>query len=355
MTIVMKSPVTLLDVAAAANVSKSTVANVFSRPERVRPELREKVEAAARQLGFAGPDPRGRLLSSGKAHAIGLVPSGEGIAWVFDDPYMRAFLGGVAEACQERHVALQLIDGHGEAGAEAIRRAVVDGLIVHTEDQVRAIDPALRRKLPVVVMDAIDDADISSVSIDDRGGAALLTRHLVGLGHRRFLVATLTRGYIAPVLHRPNGGPRQLVSAHAVDERRLAGVADVLAEAGLSINDMPLVEAWGSEEERRLYGSGAELILDNLGDATAIIALGADIALSTIAEARRRGIDVPGRLSIAGFDDPPQAAELGLTAIAAPVAESARVAARLLFSAERQHIRLPVELIVRSSTGPAAQ
>jgi DNA-binding LacI/PurR family transcriptional regulator len=346
----MKSPVTLLDVATAANVSKSTVANVFSRPERVRPEVRDKVEAAARQLGFAGPDARGRLLSSGKAHAIGVVPSGEGIAWVFEDPYMRSFLGGVAAACQERNVAMQLIDGHGEAGGEAIRRAVVDGLILHTDDQVRALDPAFRRKMPVVVMDVSSDADISSVSIDDRGGAAMLARHLIGLGHRRFVVATYTRGYIAPVLHRQTGGPRQLVSAHRVDEERLAGVSAALAEAGLSINDMPLVEAWGSEEERRLFGSGADLILDNLDGATAVIALGGDIALSTLATARARGIDVPGALSIAGFDDPPEAAGAGLTAIAAPVAESARVAARLLFSDERRHVQLPVELVVRTST-----
>ena len=349
----MKSPVTLLDVAEAARVSKSTVANVFNRPERVRPELRSHVEEVARQLGFAGPDARGRLLSSGKAHAIGLVPSGEGIAWVFDDPYMRTFLGGVAEVCQARHVALQLIDGHGEAGADAIRRAVVDGLILHTVDQVRAIDPGLKRKLPVVVMEATDDLDVSAVSIDDRGGAMMLARHLVGLGHRRFVVATLTRGYIAPVLHRPTGGPRQLVSAHRVDEERLAGVAEALAEAGLSIHDMPLVEAWGSEAERRLYGSGAALILDNLGEATAVIALGGDIALSTLAEAQARGIDVPGALSVAGFDDPPAAAAAGLTTIAAPVAESARVAARLLFSGEApRHVQLPVKLEVRGSTAP---
>lgn len=346
----MKSPITLLDVAAAANVSKSTVANVFSRPERVRPELREKVEAVARQLGFAGPDARGRLLSSGKANVIGLVPSGEGIAWVFDDPYMRTLLGGVAGACQERHASLQLIDGHGEAGLDSIRRAVVDGLIVHTQDQVRAIDPALRRKLPVVVMEATEEPDVGSVSIDDRGGAAMLARHLIGLGHRRFLVATLTRGYIAPVLHRPTGEPRQLVSAHRVDEERLAGVAAALAEADLSINDMPLVEAWGSEEERRLYGSGASLILDHRGDATAIIALGGDIALSTLAEARARGIDVPGMLSIVGFDDPPEATSAGLTTIAAPVAESARVAAEMLFSGERRHVQLPVTLEVRNTT-----
>lgn len=352
----MKAPVTLLDVATAAMVSKSTVANVFNHPERVRPEVRERIEQVARGLGFAGPDPRGRLLSSGKAHAIGVVPSGEGIAWVFDDPYMRTFLSGVARACQDRHVALQLIDGHGEAGAEAIRRAVVDGLILHTFEQVRALDPALKRKLPVVVMQATDDPDVSAVSIDDRDGARQLASHLIGLGHRRFLVATYTRGYIAPVLHRPSGAPRQLVSAHRVDEERLAGVAAALADAGLSIDDMLLVEAWGSDEERRLYGAGADLILDNLGDASAVIALGGDIALSTLAAARVRGIDVPGSLSIAGFDDPPAAAAAGLTTIAAPVSETARIAIRLLFEpAAPQHLCLPVKLEIRASTAAPAR
>jgi DNA-binding LacI/PurR family transcriptional regulator len=349
----MKTPVTLMDVATAASVSKSTAANVFNRPERVRPEVRARVEAAARELGFAGPDPRGRLLNSGKANVIGVVPSGEGIAWVFDDPYMRAFLAAVANECQARQLGLQLIDGHGEAGAETIRRAVVDGLILHTADQARAIDPALRRRLPIVVMDRTAEPDVSSVSIDDRGGARLLTEHLIGLGHRRFVVATLTRGYIAPVLHRVTGEPRQLVSAHPVDEERLAGVAEALREAGLSIDDMPLVEAWGSAEERRLYGSGAALILDSLGDATAVIALGGEIALSTLAEAKARGIALPRDLSIAGFDDPPAAAlaDPPLTTIAAPVAESARAAARLLLEGGAPwHVELPVELIVRQST-----
>lgn len=349
----MKAPVTLMDVATAASVSKSTAANVFNRPERVRPEVRARVEAAARELGFAGPDPRGRLLSSGKANVIGVVPSGEGIAWVFDDPYMRAFLAAAAGECQSQRVGLQLMDGHGEAGAETIRRAVVDGLILHTADQVRAVEPALRRRLPIVVMDRTAEPDVSSVSIDDRGGARQLAQHVIGLGHRRFVVATLTRGYIAPVLHRPSGAPRQLVSAHPVDEERLAGVAEALAGAGLSLDDMPLVEAWGSEEERRLFGSGAALILDSLGDATAVIALGGEIALSTLAEAKARGLSVPRDLSVAGFDDPPEAAlaDPPLTTIVAPVSESARTATRLLLEGGApRHVELPVELIVRKST-----
>lgn len=351
----MKSPVTLLDVAAAANVSKSTVANVFNHPERVRPEMRERIEAVARGLGFAGPDPRGRLLSVGKSNVIGVVPSGEGITWVFDNPYMRQFLRSVAEECQERRTALQLIDGFGDAGADTIRRTIVDGLILHTADQVRAVDPALRRKMPIVVMDRIADTDVSSVSIDDRGGARMLARHLIGLGHRRFVVTTLGRSYVAPILHRPTGGPRQMVSTYDVDDERLAGIGEALVEAGLALDDMPIIEACGSAEEKRLYGSAADLVLDNLGGATAVIVLGGELSIGLLAEARRRGIAVPTDLSVVGFDDPPEAAlaDPPLTAIAAPVAETARLATRLLFSdGPPQHIQLPVRLEVRGSTAP---
>jgi DNA-binding LacI/PurR family transcriptional regulator len=350
----MKSPVTLQDVAAAAGVSKSTAANVFNRPERVRPALRERVEAVARKLGFAGPDPRGRLLNTGKANVIGVVPSGEGITWVFDNPYMRTFLGAVAAECQTTRTAMQLIDGYGEAGAETIRRTIVDGLILHTADQVRAVDPALRRKMPIVVMDRVDDPDVSAVSIDDRGGARALAQHLLALGHRRFVVTALGRSYVAPIVHAPTGKVRKLISTYDVDEERLAGVAEAFAEASLSLNDMPIVEACGSEEETRLYGSGAATVLDTLGDATAVIVLGGELAVGVKAEAERRGLSVPGRLSIAAFDDPPEAATAGITAISAPVAETARLAARMLLDGTPpRHIELPVELRIRASTGKA--
>jgi DNA-binding LacI/PurR family transcriptional regulator len=352
----MKSPVTLLDVASAANVSKSTVANVFNRPERVRPELRERILAVARELGFSGPDARGRLLSSGKANVIGVVPSGEGITWIFDNPYMRRFLASVAEECQARCTAIQLIDGYGEAGAETLRRTVVDGLILHTADQVRAVDPALRRKMPIVVMDRSDDADVSAVSIDDRGGARALARHLLALGHRRFVVTTLGRSYVAPIVHPPVGGARKLISTYDIDEERLGGVGEALAEYGLSLDDMPIVEACGSAEETRLYGSAADLVFDTLDGATAVIVLGGELAIGLMREAKRRGISVPGELSIVGFDDPPEAAltDPPLTVIAAPVAETARLATRLLFSGgPPQHVELPVDLVVRGSSGAA--
>ncbi|QND65301.1 LacI family transcriptional regulator [Mesorhizobium loti] len=65
---------TLADVGRVAGVSRGTVSNVFNHPDLVRSDLRQRVEAAARQLGYDGPDPRGRVLRDGKFNAIGLIP-----------------------------------------------------------------------------------------------------------------------------------------------------------------------------------------------------------------------------------------------------------------------------------------
>ncbi|TIP69219.1 MAG: LacI family transcriptional regulator, partial [Mesorhizobium sp.] len=63
----------LADIARAAGVSHGTASNVFSRPEIVREEVRERVKAAAEAMGYAGPDPKGRLLRAGKVNAIGVA------------------------------------------------------------------------------------------------------------------------------------------------------------------------------------------------------------------------------------------------------------------------------------------
>ena len=93
---------TLLNVARTAGVSRSTVSNVFAHPERVKAEVRKAVERAAVELGYLGPDPKGRLLRSGKVNAIGIIPPGQwglpipfairsiiNSSWAFLKPAMR--------------------------------------------------------------------------------------------------------------------------------------------------------------------------------------------------------------------------------------------------------------------------
>jgi DNA-binding LacI/PurR family transcriptional regulator len=162
MTLPVNKPVRLSDVARAAGVSKATASNVFSWPERVRPELRERVATAALSLGYAGPDPKGRLLSSGKANAIGVVTPGTfGISNGFRHPYMRDFLAGVADVCEERGAGLSLVSGIDDQKAWGIRNALVDGFILSRIEEIELIEPAVRRRLPFVVMDVDAGPDVN--------------------------------------------------------------------------------------------------------------------------------------------------------------------------------------------------
>ena len=97
----MAKAVKLADVARAAGVSQGTASNAFSRPEIVRPEVRQRVEECAEKLGYGGPDPKGRLLRAGKVNAIGVVVM-DNLTYFFSDPFNREFMSGVAEVCDER-------------------------------------------------------------------------------------------------------------------------------------------------------------------------------------------------------------------------------------------------------------
>jgi DNA-binding LacI/PurR family transcriptional regulator len=348
----MERVVTLLDVARAANVSKTTVSNVFSWPERVRPALRERVKAAARELGYAGPDPKGRMLSSGKVKAIGVVPVGDfGITLFFTHEYDNAFLGGVAQTCEERGVGLSLVSGRQKGWG--INEALVDGFILASVEQIDLIEPARRRRLPVVVT-GVAGPDVSSITTENRKGAREVTRHLLELGHRRFVIASALFQFLPPVFHPPSKAPRRFVAAGLPMMERMAGVADALAEFGQSLDDMPIMEACATPEEEAAFGvNGAAALLDGAPEATAVIGLTDGVALSIIEHAKKRGLLVPRDLSVVGFDDVAGAArsEPPLTTVHSSAFESGRLAARLLLDGgPPQHIVLPVELIVRGST-----
>jgi DNA-binding LacI/PurR family transcriptional regulator len=109
----------LIDVAKAAGVSRSTASNVFNNPELVRPKLRRRVEAMARELGYAGPDPKGRLLRSGKTNAIGVTApaGGWGVVDSLRNPSFRLFLLGVAESCDKAGVDLLIMSDNSERGS----------------------------------------------------------------------------------------------------------------------------------------------------------------------------------------------------------------------------------------------
>jgi DNA-binding LacI/PurR family transcriptional regulator len=183
----------------------------------------------------------------------------------------------------------------------------------------------------------------------------------VGLGHRRFAIFSVLRqvpdqSSVAsrePVFHGPNEARHKLVRGFSIDDERLAGYADALAEVGLSVDAIPIIEC--SADTVANAARGATLLFENAPDVTAVLSMTDVQALAVLEEARRRHIAVPRDLSVVGFDDIPEAAQSNppLTTIVHPMVEKGRAAARLLFEARApQHIVLPVTLAIRDSTAP---
>jgi DNA-binding LacI/PurR family transcriptional regulator len=339
---------TLIDVARAAGVSRSTASNVFAHPERVRAELRARVEAAAQELGYGGPDPTGRLLRSGKVNAIGFKPPAEmGVGDSFRNPVFLQFLAAVGDVCEAHGAGLMVLS---DAKRDSIRTALVDAFIFSRVDQLSDVEPALLRRLPFVMVDVEAGPDSRSVRVDSRGGARAAAEHLLGLGHRRFAILSFLRAFGPTRLH-PAGGPRPPeVAGMPTDQEKLAGYAEALAAAGLSLDAVPIVQAdpWAED--------AAGMLLDHAPGATAVLTMGVMQGLRVLAEARRRGIAVPRDLSVVAFNDLPEAArsEPGLTTVDGRTGEKGRVAAELVLEGgPPRQVVLPTGLILRGSTGPA--
>jgi DNA-binding LacI/PurR family transcriptional regulator len=351
--------VKLLDVARAAGVSRSTASNVFARPELVRQELRERVFAAADALGYGGPNPAGRLLRSGKVNAIGVTPPGAyGTNVAFSNTYLREFLGGVSSVCDEHGASLTIVSGVGSDKTSGIRNCLVDGFILHQIEDAALLE-AKRRRLPFVLIDSEGDSDSSFVRIDDRRGGRLAALHLTALGHRRFAIMSVLRrdhnqspaARLEPIFHEPNDLRHKLLGGFSIDDDRLEGYASALAEVGISLDEVPIVECGADAVTNATLG--ARLLFDNAPDVTAVLAMTDVQALAVLEEAAHRNILVPQDLSVVGFDDIADAriSSPPLTTVVHPIEEKGRAAARILFlDQEQRHVTLPVSLVVRSST-----
>ncbi|MCB1444871.1 MAG: LacI family DNA-binding transcriptional regulator [Rhizobiaceae bacterium] len=342
---------TLADVGRVAGVSRGTVSNVFNHPDIVRPDVRERVRAAARELGYDGPDVRGKVLREGKFNALGFVPPGAySISEFVRSPYGRELILGAALACDEARATLSLVNGTADSRASAIREALVDGFLLGQSLDIDLITSAQRRRLPFVIMDSEAGPEISSVRVDGRAGALMAIRHLAELGHRKFAILSVQRTFGPPIVHLPGENRRgHTTSRSQFDLERLEGYAQGLREIGVSIDDIPIVETMPGD------ATAGGAVLDRAPDATAIVTMSDWQAITLLDEARRRGIDVPRRLSIVGFDGTQEAARATppLTTVAHDIVGKARLAARMVFeNGPPRQVLLPATLEIRSTTAP---
>jgi DNA-binding LacI/PurR family transcriptional regulator len=347
----MPRKVKLADVARDAGVSQGTASNAFNRPELVRPEVRERVEEAARRLGYAGPDPKGRLLRAGKVNAIGVVVNFD-LKYFFSDPFSRMLMTGVAEVCDARAAGIALVSSINDAvAAWGIGSAVVDGFVLQCiEDGDRLVELAKKRGLPFVALDHDPGPDASLILIDELGGGRIAAEHLVGLGHRKFGILGLEfsgEGHTGLV-----DMARREAAEYDSTRDRLIGYSQVLAAAGIDVASVPVIEA---QNDAAGAAKGAAELFDAAPDMTAILAMSDVVAIAAIQEAAKRGKSVPGDISIVGFDDVPEAAASipPLTTIRQPIVEKGRLAAELILDGGPvRREKLPVNLVLRQSTAP---
>jgi DNA-binding LacI/PurR family transcriptional regulator len=334
------------DVAAAAGVSRSAVSFAFNNPQRISAATRERILAAAETLGYA-PSTLGRMLQAGTTNSIGvLLP--QRLARILENPYYARFLMGAGQICDQEGYTLLLTPPLRDSVLKAIPYAAVDGFIVCGLEADRGeVAELTRRGIPFVLIDSDRLEGAPSVEVDDRGGAREVTRYLLDLGHRRLAVLSMDPGPEAAA--RGYRGPLA---------RRMAGIADALAESGLSLSDVRLAEVPVSRSEG--YRATCALMAAD-SPPSAVLALSDILAYGAVDALQELAIPVPETVSVTGFDDLAESSWFRprLTTVRQPIVTKGRMAADFLISAirgEEQHPHqiLGTSLIVRESTAKAA-
>ncbi len=330
--------VTLKQVAAEAEVSLATASRVLHRSggREVRGPLAERVQAAAERLGYVS-NPHAQALARARSSTVGLI--------VHDvtDPYFAAIATGAMHAAHADGVMVMMaatfrdpeleLDYLGRLRAQGARGVLLAGS-GSTDATVsgrlaEAIAAFTREGGRVAAIGARPDADVDAVVPDNVDGARRARAHLEGLGHRRIGIVS---------------GPDTLLTVR----QRLEGLGDALTT----------IEADFTREGG--YEAAKQLLAEH-PDLTALIALNDVMAAGVLAAAKDTGRDVPGDLSVIGFDDLPFTADLSpaLTTVRLPLRHMGERAMALLMADSDETSptteEVPVELVVRASTGRATQ
>lgn len=333
-----RSRVGLREVASIAGVSTATVSRVINRPESVSEDLRARVSMVIDQLGWV-PNAAARALSSQRTGAIGAIFP----ALALGD-FARA-IDAMQDALAERNSLLLLARSKYDSGLEysLVRKLAergVDGLVLVGSTREPAYEEFLAKlEIPYVNSFVYEPGSpVPCVGPDNRAAMAAMVDYLVGLGHRRFgMIAQTTRNNDRAAARRE-------------------GVREALARYSLAIPPSGMLQGeWSIEEGRRLFRQ----VLQTDQRPTALICGNSLLAVGAVLEAGALGVDVPGEMSIVGYDDIEVMSELPVPITTLRVAsdEVGRVAANTVLDMVEgvpgvASCRIPSEIIVRASSAP---
>jgi len=329
---------TLADVARAAGVSTATVSRCLNSPGQVGVATRDRVMAAVTALGYA-PNFSARSLAAKHTDTVGaVIPTMENAVFARG---IQAFQEGLGQHGKTLLIASSAF--RRELEEEQVRALVArgaDALLLIGYDRAPELYAFLkRRRIPFLVAWSHDPAQaIPAIGFDNRAAMAALAREVIGRGHRN--IACLS----APVVDNDRA------------RGRIEGIRDAMRAAGLAPETLTVLETpygieTGAAAFRQLRAAHP--------DVTAVMCVNDVLAAGALRAARDLGLQVPGDVSITGFDDIELATlvEPALATVHVPHREMGRRAAEMLVAmacgADPESTELPTDLRLRASLGPA--
>lgn len=330
---------TIRDVAKRAGVATMTVSRVINNSGYVSEETRAKVETAVADLGYV-PNMLGPSLRFKQTNTVALVLTD------ITNPFWTTIARGVEDAAHEKGYSVILCNTDESSDKQKqyltmLLRRRIDGILLAPAcSSAESVQLIQQQGISVVVLDRlvpVENVDI--VRGDSSGGAYIITKHLLDLGHTNITMIA---------------GPRDLSTSY----ERVTGFRQALQEAGSESARGDVL--WGEFTQE----SGRELVAQALANSarpTAIFAGNNFIAIGALRALRDAGLSVPKDISIVSFDDLPDSlsAKPFITNVAQPTYDMGFRATQILISrmtgekpAKYQRVILPTQLIVRQSSGP---
>lgn len=333
-------PITIEQVSQKAGLSVSTVSKALNDYPDVAPETKERVLQIARELNYQ-PSAAARNLRRKHTNKIGFVLP---FAVSYISEYVSELITGAAMAAEATGYNIVLYTNQSnqhEQLAKICRAREVDGLLLRGTDHVDETFALLdHEEIPFVITGRrVDHPRASYIVPDNFGGALLLMRHLIGLGHTR--IAFTARAAL-----------------YETNTDRLAGYREGLREANLPLDRDLIIET--TVEPRSGYNAMNQL-LDLPKPPTALFAIHDLIAIDAMQAAFERGLRVPEDISIASFDgiQATQITQPPITTVRQPITDIGKRAVEMLLAQIADHATpplretVPVQLIVRESTARA--
>ncbi len=331
---------TILDIARALNISKSTVSRALQGHTDIKEETREAVVNMARQLDYQ-PNLLAKSLVRSKTNTIGIiVPE-------FVNSFFPTVIIGAQEIAGEAGYNVLICQSQESvrteiANTQALLASRVDGVIISMTRETSNFDHLRvfeRHGIPIVFFNrTCEQIAASRVFVNDYEGAFAAVEHLIVNGYKK----------IAHI-----GGPSGL----RLSQNRLKGYLDALKQHRLPVNDKWIIQHDLTKENA---WNCAEKLLSPQKRPDAIFCVNDPAAIQTLLYAKRKGIKVPEEVGIVGFSDDPISSiiEPQLTTVKQPVSEMGKIAMRILL----EHIEkgmgqyspfdtiLPTSLIIRQSS-----